>query len=109
LPAALRTSDPARFLLALCLLGVVSPPLADADAALARRLLKEGAILPLETFVDRARVLRAGTLIDADLRYETEHRAYVYEIHMLDADGAVWEVEFDAASGELLEHEGADD
>lgn len=81
----------------------------DSDAALARRLLAAGEILPLETFVERARGLRPGTLIDADLRYEKEHGGHVYEIHMLAPDGTVWEVEFDAASGELLEMEGADD
>lgn len=82
--------------------------MAEADAAFARRLLAEGAVLPLEAFIDRARALRPGILIDADLRYEAQHRQYVYEIHMLDGNGFVWEVEFDAATGALLEFNGVD-
>jgi uncharacterized membrane protein YkoI len=77
----------------------------DAGADLARRLLAEGAILPLEVFIDRARELRTGSLIDAELHFEREHGVYVYEIHLLDATGAVWEMEFNAATGLLIEHE----
>jgi uncharacterized membrane protein YkoI len=80
----------------------------DDDARLARRLLADGAILPLSHFIDYARSLRAGVLIDAELHFETEHQAYVYEMHMLDAAGTVWEMEFDAATGRMLENEHAD-
>ncbi|MCF7983036.1 MAG: hypothetical protein K9L70_01400 [Thiohalocapsa sp.] len=79
------------------------------DAALARRLLAEGAILPLEHFIHRARAIVRGTLIDAELSYEAEHRAYVYEIRMLGPSGDVRELEFDAATGVLIEHEYDDD
>lgn len=79
---------------------------ADArDAELARRLLASGAILPLEHVLTRAREIRQGTLINAELAYEAEHSAYVYEIRLLDSDGDVWELEFDAADGRLIEHE----
>jgi len=96
-------------LTATCLSLVASLGRCDTDAALARRLLAAGEILPLETFIERARRIQPGILIDADLRYESEHQGHVYEIHMLTPDGRVWEVELDAATGELLETEGADD
>jgi uncharacterized membrane protein YkoI len=74
---------------------------------LARRLLAEGAILPLPEILARAQGLRPGTLIDAGLHFEREHDAYVYEIHMLAPDGSLWEVELDAGTGELVELDAA--
>ena len=64
----------------------------------------EGKILPLEFFIDRARELRTGSLIDAELHFEPDHDYYVYEIHLLDDTGEVWEMEFNAATGLLIEH-----
>lgn len=77
-------------------------------ADLARRLLSEGKILPLEQIIGRARTLRDGSLIDAELAFEAEHAAYVYELHILDAAGDVWELEFNADTGALIEHESTD-
>jgi len=76
----------------------------DAGADLARRLLIEGKILSLESIIGRARSLREGTLIDAELSYEEDHAGYVYELHMLDSAGDVWELEFKADTGEIIEH-----
>ncbi|MEA3278067.1 MAG: peptidase M4, partial [Pseudomonadota bacterium] len=64
------------------------------DARMARSLRHSGVIMPLEHFIDRARRIHPGTLIDAGLRYEGEHHGYVYEIFLLDARGEVWELEF---------------
>jgi uncharacterized membrane protein YkoI len=75
------------------------------DAELARQLQLQCVILPLEDLLRRAQSLRPGTLIDARLHREREHDTYVYEIHMLDGNGVLWEVEFDARSGEVLELE----
>jgi uncharacterized membrane protein YkoI len=104
-----RTGPAARALLAVGLLQVAVAARADADAALARRLLAEGAILPLQSVIERAHALHPGTLIDADLRFEQEHRGYIYEVHILDADGVVWELELDAADGGVVEHPGEND
>ena len=76
----------------------------DAGADLARRLLADGKILPLEFFIDRTRELRTGSLIDAELHFEPDHGYYVYEIHLLDDTGEVWEMEFNANTGLLIEH-----
>ena len=76
----------------------------DAGADLARRLLADGKILPLEFFIDRTREVRTGSLIDAELHFEPDHGSYVYEIHLLDDTGEVWEMEFNASTGLLIEH-----
>jgi uncharacterized membrane protein YkoI len=78
---------------------------ADADADRARRLVQEGAILPLEEILPLVRKARPGTLIELELHYEREHDAHVYEMEVLDADGRLWEVEFNATTGELIEVE----
>lgn len=80
----------------------------DAGADLARRLLIEGKILALESIIARARSIREGSLIDAELSYEDDHAGYVYELHMLDGTGDVWELEFKADTGELIEHKPID-
>jgi uncharacterized membrane protein YkoI len=80
----------------------------DAGADLARRLLIEGKILPLEQIIGRARSVREGSLIDAELSFEDDHAGYVYELHMLDGAGDVWELEFKADTGELIEHKPID-
>ena len=36
---------------------------------------------------------------------EQKRGGYIYEVEMLDDNGEVWELKFDAASGELLEQE----
>jgi len=75
------------------------------DAELARRLVASGRILPLAHVIDQARVLSPGTLIDARLHWESGHDGYVYEVKMLDRAGAVLELEFDAATGLVIENE----
>lgn len=86
------------------ILALVSTSLhSDSGSELARQLLASGTILPLQHFIDQARALRPGKLIEADLHPKVEDHGYVYEIHMVDPRGRVWEVEFDAITGELLE------
>jgi uncharacterized membrane protein YkoI len=68
-----------------------------------RQLKAAGQILSLEHFIPKARDLHPGHVIDAQLVWEGEHNAYVYEIEILDQRGQVWELEFDARSGQLLE------
>lgn len=95
----------ATMVAALLCIRVQAQGIDNGDADLARRLLSEGKILPLERIVGRARGLRRGSLIDAELSFEDDHAAYVYELHMLDSSGDVWELEFNADTGELIEHE----
>jgi len=64
-----------------------------------------GTIMPLEQILTRLRQIRAGTLIEVKLHLEREHDGYVYEVKLLDAHGRLWEVELDAATGDVVEQE----
>lgn len=88
---------------------VMSAVCADDDSDRARRLVQEGEILSLEEILPRVRAVRDGTLIEIELDYDADHDAYVYEMELVDTDGRLWEVELDAATGELLELEPEDD
>lgn len=70
-----------------------------------RELYAEGTILSLGDLSAKARRIHPGTLVDARVRFEAQHDAYVYEVYILDARGLIWEVEFDAMTGELIERE----
>ena len=85
---------------ALALTGMVT---ADDDHEQARRLREAGDILPLETILQRAQAHHPGRVLEVEL--ESEHGRHVYEIEILDAQGVVQELYFDAHSGELLKTE----
>lgn len=82
------------------------PAGADSDHAEAKRLRQSGEILPLEDILERARKARPGKVLETEL--ERERGRYLYELEILDANGQVWELKYDARSGELLRH-GPDD
>jgi uncharacterized membrane protein YkoI len=63
-------------------------------------------ILSLQQILHNARQLHAGRVLEAEL--ENSHGGVYYEVEILDASGEVWEMNFDARSGELLE-EGQED
>ncbi|HSG05745.1 MAG TPA: PepSY domain-containing protein [Nitrospiria bacterium] len=68
------------------------------------KALKEaGEIVPLEAIIEKARANRPGRVLEAEL--ETEHGRLLYELEFLDDQGVVWELEYDARTGELLEIE----
>lgn len=69
----------------------------------ARELRKAGKILPLEEIIEKAKHFKSGKVIDTEL--EKDDGIYVYEIEILDDRGWVWEMEFDASTGELLKLE----
>lgn len=68
-----------------------------------RELRKSGKILPLEAIIDKAKRFKTGKVIETEL--EKDDGVYVYEIEVLDDRGWVWEMEFEASTGELLELE----
>ena len=72
----------------------------DVDQALARKLLDQKIILPLETLLEKAQQIHQGKLLEVEL--EQKNSNYIYEIEILDANGIVWEIYFNAASGELI-------
>ena len=72
----------------------------------AQRLLESGAILPLETVLEKARSTQPGRILEVEL--EREGSRFIYEIELLDEAGVVWELELDAVSGELVKKEKED-
>lgn len=72
----------------------------DDDHQQARRLKDSGQILPLEQIIKAAQAEHPGRVIEVDL--ETKKGRHVYEVELLDQHGEVWELYFDAASGELI-------
>lgn len=64
------------------------------------RLTESGYIRPFGEILDQARRHRSGKLLEADLECLGKH--YVYEVEILDHDGRIWELRFDARTGDYL-------
>jgi hypothetical protein len=72
---------------------------ADTAPALDPGELKD--LLPLEEIIAKAKAEHDGQLIEAELK---EHGGVdVYETEILDGDGKVWEMRFNAKTGELMQ------
>lgn len=69
----------------------------------AKHLVESGEIVPLENILDNARKYHPGKVLEVEL--ETKQDKLVYEIEILDTQGSVWEIMFDAHSGKLLNKE----
>lgn len=89
---------------------LIAAPLALSSAVLvagdhddAKRLKEAGDIQPLEQILAKARAVKPGRVIETEL--ERKGKRYVYEIEIVDNNGVVWELKFDAKSGELLKTE----
>ncbi len=91
-----------RFLALLAALLLATPATADDHEAI-RRLVESGRILPLEQILERARQRRPGQVLETEL--ENEDGRLVYEIELLDRQGFVRELYFDAATGAFLKEE----
>ncbi len=74
--------------------------LAEEGHHRAKRLKDAGDILPLEKIIEKAREKHTGTLLETEL--EERKGRFIYEIELLDKDGVVWELKFDAKTGDLL-------
>lgn len=81
----------------------------DDDVELARHLLEQGQILPLEQLLTRAQQLRAGLPVEVELNAQGAPPRYVYEIEMLDREGVVWSIALDAKTGQLIHLEADED
>lgn len=77
--------------------------MADDDHLEARRLMKSGEVLPLQTILDRYRADYPGRIIEVEL--EKEHGLIIYEIEIVDERGKVRELHINARNGELLKVE----
>jgi len=57
----------------------------DQDKAL--RLMTDGEILPLETILEKAKTIRVGKVLEAEL--EKKNGSYIYEIEIIADDGSI--------------------
>ena len=92
----------------LTLLGGLSTPATavDEDFQQIRRLTTAGSILPLESILAEVYLQHQGRLLEVEL--EREKTGYIYEIEMLDKDGVIRELKFDAATGKHLTNQQED-
>ena len=77
----------------------------DDDHVAARRAREAGEILPLARILDAANAQFTGEIVEVEL--EREKGRWEYEVELLTAGGTVIELTYDAATGRLLETEGA--
>ncbi len=66
----------------------------------ARRLRERADILPLAEILERLPQTRDGRILEVELKHRKKRP--LYEIELLDREGVVWELYFDAVTGELL-------
>ena len=76
---------------------------ADDDHARARELVKSGEIVPLEKLLKETLSNKPWRILEVEL--ERENGRLVYEVEVIDEQGRVRELLFDARSGELLGEE----
>jgi uncharacterized membrane protein YkoI len=92
-----------RLAIALLLLAVAGPGLADDDHERARAALERGELLPLAVLLERLAPVIDGDIIELEL--DREDRRWVYEISYIDGQGRLIELEVDAADGTVLKQE----
>lgn len=98
---------PFRYLLpAAGLLLLTANAVADEDQDVAKQLMEQGEILPLEKILDRARLIHPGRILEVEMEHKGE--IYVYEIEIVDAQGRVWELKLNAQTGALVDKEKKD-
>lgn len=90
-------------LLAALSVGVLAD---DVGPEVAKRLLSEGRVRPLEEILAGVKAKVPGELLEVEL--ELEDGVYVYDIKLLGPNGRVVEVEADAKTGKILEIEDDD-
>ncbi|MCP5419744.1 MAG: PepSY domain-containing protein [Gammaproteobacteria bacterium] len=101
-----------RFWLLIAVLLVLSTAGADPDGRRLghdeiKRMMENGEIVPLESILERFREQQPeGRLLEVELEYE--HNRYVYELMILEEDGTVEELEYDAHTGKFWQRESDD-
>jgi uncharacterized membrane protein YkoI len=93
-----------KMLMLMLTLTITTQPVSSEESlASARKLSESGQILSLEKIIESAKAIKAGDFLEIEL--ERKRNLYVYEVEMLDSDGQVWELKFNAKTGELIEIE----
>jgi uncharacterized membrane protein YkoI len=79
---------------------LVMPVQSEEDHNQARQLKEMGKILPLQSILKTAQQSHPGRVLEVEL--ENKNGRYVYEIELLNAQGEVWELYYDALTAELI-------
>ena len=79
---------------------------ADDDHEEAKRLVESGEILSLQEILVKVRDIQPGKVLEIEL--ESKRNIKIYEIELLQPDGTVLELKFDAKSGQHLSTEKED-
>lgn len=77
----------------------------DVSHVEARRLQAAGEILSFERISKIVRSIKPGDILETELERNRTSGMYIYEIDILDANGVVWELDVNAATGDLIKME----
>ncbi len=91
------------YLALLLALSPIAMAAADDDHERAREALERGEVLPLAEILERVQGQMPGEVIETEL--DREHRHWIYELKLIDADGRIVELEVDATDGRILRSE----
>jgi len=94
--------------LVIILICLAWPAWADGDSHdQARRALEAGEILSLGEILKTAEAARRGRVIEIEL--DREDGRWIYELEMVSPEGHLYEMEIDAATGNILKTGRGDD
>jgi uncharacterized membrane protein YkoI len=93
----------AALLLGAALAAVAVPASAAdrTDVELVRKLVDAGEIVPFGVILNHTRERHPGRVIK--VKFEEDGEQYRYEVEVLDGEGVVWALFFDARTGDLIE------
>lgn len=87
------------------------PARADSDHDRAYLLKQAGEIVPLMQILDDATRERQGTVLEIEMKGDLEEEGeggrgrIIYEVEILDAEGVVWKLFYDAHTGRRISEE----
>jgi uncharacterized membrane protein YkoI len=84
----------------MVLLVMLTMGVAQDDHERAKRLKDAGEIIPLEQILATVRQDQLGRLLEVELR--DKQGRLIYEVAIVDAQGVVWYLHYDARQGTLL-------
>jgi uncharacterized membrane protein YkoI len=73
---------------------------AEREHDAVRAIKQRGDILSLDQILSKANGRHAGRVLESEL--EQKDGRYVYEVELVDEQARVWEMKFDARTGEVL-------
>ncbi|MBS7348830.1 MAG: PepSY domain-containing protein [Comamonas sp.] len=81
--------------------GAAAPVYAERmDHEQARQALQEGKVLSLRSILDKVEQQYPGQVVEVE--FESKHGQYVYDVRLLQTDGAILKITLDAVDGKVL-------